>query len=503
MEKLFLELLNRSITAGWLILAVMLVRVLFRRAPKWVTGCLWILVAVRLVMPFSVESVYSLIPTAELFPYEILYSKTPAIDTGVEVLDILVNHSLESSVPDPGDSVNPLQIVAALSSFVWVAGMTVLLVSAAVSYTLLRHKVRTAVRLRENIRQSEFITTPFVLGVFRPTVYLPFSVEDADAEYIIAHEKAHIRRGDHLVKPFAYLLLSVYWFNPLMWAAYILICRDIELACDERVIRNMGTDERKAYSTVLLEFTAKQKLITACPVAFGEVGVKTRIKSVLNYKKPALWLIAAALAVCVVCGVCLMTDPQPIEGLPSAERIAGITISHSISELYIPLDGEQIPQLMEAFGTATKTYRSSYNDTLDMTSLDNSAYLEVTISLADESISPPFQKYYLYSQKGKAYLMRPYDAVYRFDDEFYDILYNYYFISLREHTQDVYLRYIHEKMDVERELEQAMQTTESLTNDLEKALQKEEQLIQQYNEAMEREEELNAALEQYLAERNG
>ncbi len=505
MEKLFLELLNRSITAGWLILAVMLVRVLFRRAPKWVTGCLWILVAVRLVMPFSVESVYSLIPTAELFPYEILYSKTPAIDTGVEVLDILVNHSLESSVPAPGDSVNPLQIVAALSSFVWVAGMTVLLVSAAVSYILLRHKVRTAVRLRENIRQSEFITTPFVLGVFRPTVYLPFSVEDADAEYIIAHEKAHIRRGDHLVKPFAYLLLSVYWFNPLMWAAYILICRDIELACDERVIRNMGTDERKAYSTVLLEFTAKQKLITVCPVAFGEVGVKTRIKSVLNYKKPALWLIAAALAVCVVCGVCLMTDPQPIEGLPSAEEIAGIRMNSFPANTEVSMeDGQKmLPLVLEMFGKATKTFRGSYDDEPQTENLDGGTYLEITFHYADETVSPSFQTYYLYSQKGKAYLMRPYDAVYRFDDEFYDVLYNYYFISLREHTQDVYLRYIHEKMDVERELEQAMQNTESLTNDLEKALQKEELLIQQYNEAKEREEELNAALEQYLAERNG
>lgn len=459
MEKLFLELLNRSITAGWLILAVILLRLLFRRTPKWVMGILWLLIAVRLVNPFSVESVYSLIPTAELFPQEILYSDKPSVDTGVEVLDILVNHSLESSVPDPGDSVNPLQIVAALSSFVWLAGMTVLLVSAAVSYILLRHKVRTAVRLRENIRQSEFITTPFVLGVFRPTVYLPFSVEESDAEYIIAHEKAHIRRGDHLVKPFAYLLLSVYWFNPLMWAAYIFICRDIELACDERVIRNMGTDERKAYSNVLLEFTAKQKLITVCPVAFGEVGVKTRIKSVLNYKKPALWLIAAALAVCVVCGVCLMTDPQPIEGLPSAEEIAGIRMNSFPANTEVSMeDGQKmLPILLEVFGKATKTFRGSYDDEPQTENLDGGTYLEITFHYADETVSPSFQTYYLYSQKGKAYLMRPYDAVYRFDDEFYDILYNYYFISLREHTQDVYLRYIHEKMDAERELEQAME----------------------------------------------
>lgn len=223
MEKIFLELLNRSITAGWLILAVILLRLLFRRVPKWVTGILWLLIAVRLVSPFAIESVYSLIPAAETVPYEILYSETPAIDSGVDVIDIAVNHSLGSSVPDPGDSVNPLQVTAILSSYIWLAGMTAMLLFSGISYILLKRKVRTAVRLRENIKQSEAIHTPFVLGMIRPTVYLPFSVEEADAEYIIAHEKAHIRRGDHLIKPAAFLLLSVYWFHPLMWAAYILL----------------------------------------------------------------------------------------------------------------------------------------------------------------------------------------------------------------------------------------------------------------------------------------
>ena len=493
MEKLFLEFFNRSIAAGWLILAVILLRLLFRRVPKWVTGCLWLLIAVRLVIPFSVESVYSLLPAAEMFPQEILYSETPAADTGVPVIDAAVNHSLGSSVPNPGDSVNPLQIVAALSSVVWIAGMGVMLLFSGISYVLLKRKVRTAVRLRGNIRQSEFITTPFVLGIFRPMIYLPFSVEEADAEYIIAHEKAHIRRGDHLIKPAAFLLLSVYWFHPLMWAAYILLCRDIELACDERVIGNMSADERKAYSEVLLGFTEKQKLISVCPAAFGEIGVKTRIRSVLNYRKPKFWGIVLALAACVVCGVCLLTDPQPITGLPAAEEIAGITMDcvPSNTEVAMEDDREMLPILLEMFGKATKTYRNSYNDTPYTEDVDGGTYLKITLNYADETVSPSFQTYYLYTRKGKAYLMRPYDAVYRFDDEFYDVLYDHYFVSLREHTQDVYLRLNHEKLELEVELTGQLFQAAAENRELENQLvQQQSELIATRGEVLEYAREL-------------
>ena len=427
MEKLFLELLDRSITAGWIVLAAVLIRLLFRRSPKWVTGCLWILVAVRLVMPFSIESVYSLIPTAETVPYEILYSETPAIDTGVYGIDTVVNHSLESSVPNPGDSVNPLQVTAILSSYVWFAGMTALLASAAVSYILLKRKVRTAVRLRENIRQSEFIDTPFVLGIVRPTVYLPFSAEDADAEYIIAHEKAHIRRGDHLVKPTAFLLLSVYWFNPLMWLAYILLCRDIELACDERVIRNMSADERRSYSRILLEFSMKQKLITACPVAFGEVGVKTRVKSVLNYRKPAFWGIVLALAACVVCGVCLLTDPVRIDVLPEPQTVDRITMEQFrseervyASEISVLNDREAVEAVMQALNMATKTPVQSFRDRPYPEDLDGEEYYEIRMSLEDETIVP---RVYLYSVNGRWCLEIPYDHKYRVSDTVADTVY--------------------------------------------------------------------------------
>lgn len=493
MENLFLELLNRSITAGWLILAVILIRLLFRRTPKWVTGILWIFVAVRLVIPFSVESVYSLIPATDS---EVLvmnvYTAVSDREDGKLIAgqEYNVEHSIQLWPKDIFYP-EPVRTAADILPYVWLAGMTVLLISAAVSYVFLKRKIRTAVRLRENIRQSEQIGTPFVLGIFRPTVYLPFSVDNADAEYIIAHEKTHIRRGDHLIKPAAFLLLSVYWFHPLMWLAYILLCRDIELACDESVVRNMSADERKSYSTVLLECTAKHRLIAACPVAFGEIGVKTRVKSVLNYKKPAFRGIVLALAVCVVCGVCLLTDPQPITGLPDTEEIAGITMDcvPSNTEVTMEDDEKWIPVVLEMFGKATKTSRSSYNDTPDVTELDGGTYLEITFHYADETVSPPYQTYYLYTQKGKAYLMRPYDAVYRFDDEFYDALYNQYFVSLRKHTQDVYLRYIHEKMDVERELEQTAAENEVLQTQIE---QKQAELIATRGEALDYARELEA-----------
>ncbi len=505
MEKLFLELLNRSITAGWLVLAAVLVRLLFKRAPKWITGCLWVLVAVRLLIPFSLESVYSLIPTAETVPYEILYSEIPAIESGVPVIDEAVNPQLaESSVPTVGASVNPLQIVTAVSAYLWIAGLACMLTSAAVSYILLKRRVRTAVRLRENIRQSEYIETPFVLGIFRPTVYLPYDVEDTDVEYIIAHEKTHIRRGDHLVKPFAFALLSVYWFNPLMWAAYILLCRDIELACDEHVIENMSADERKAYSTVLLEFSTKQKLITACPVAFGEVGVKTRIKSVLNYKKPAFWVIVLALAVCVVCGVCLTTDPKPIDVLPEADEIAYIEIErvyysngNAHGEGAVGFDTD-LEAFFAGLGTATKTYLKSWNDTPDIEKLDNGIYYRLTFHYADETASPSSSDVFLYSKKGNTCLMVPYDHVYRIDKEYLTSVTSAYHSEQLEETTSVYTRLTHEKLDVQQELEQQLTDHQKKMDELEDALLNEQGSTEELQAALLYEQEYTGEVMEVL-----
>ena len=310
METLFLRLVNLSITAGWLVLAVIAVRLIFRRAPRWIFCALWGLVALRLVCPFSIESGLSLIPSAETFPRDILYTARPQIHSGLSALNSAVNPILsEALVPSPAASANPTQVWSFVLSWVWLAGTAVMLAYALVSFLLLRHRMATATRVEGNIRQSEQTDTPFVLGLFRPTIYLPYGLAGEDLTHVIAHERAHICRRDHWWKPLGFVLLSVYWFQPLLWAAYVLLCRDIETACDERVIREMSREDRRGYSTALLNCSIRRRRIAACPLAFGETGVKGRIRRVMDYRRPAFWVVAAALVVCVAVAVCFLTDP--------------------------------------------------------------------------------------------------------------------------------------------------------------------------------------------------
>lgn len=311
MEALFLKLVNMSITASWLVLAIIAVRLIFKKTPKWILCLLWGLVAIRLICPFSFESALSLIPSAEPLPQEIIYTAQPEIQSGVPVIDYTVNPMLESSMtPIEPASANPTQIWSFILSQVWILGMLLMLIYSLVSYLLLKRKVATAIPVRRGIKQSEFVDSPFVLGIIRPMIYLPIGMAEGDMTYVIAHEKAHIRRRDHWWKPLGFLLLSIYWFNPLLWAAYILLCRDIEAACDEKVIREMDKDDRRAYSTALLNCSIHRRRITACPLAFGEVGVKERVKGVMNYKKPAFWVILIALVISIVVAVCFMTNPK-------------------------------------------------------------------------------------------------------------------------------------------------------------------------------------------------
>lgn len=312
METVFIKLLNMSITAGWLILAVVILRAVFKRAPKSILCVLWALVGIRLICPFSIKSVLSAVPSVETVPQNILYSRAPAIDSGIEALNESINPILSQSLaPDMAMSVNPMQVIAFAASAVWIAGMAALLLYTAISYLRLRKRVATAVRLKDNIWQSEAVTSPFVLGVFRPRIYLPFGMDEESMRHVIKHETAHIKRRDHWIKPAGFLLLTVYWFNPLIWLAYSLMCRDIELACDEQAIKALNADDKKAYSAALLACSVSRRSIAACPLAFGEIGVKQRIKNVLNYKKPAFWIIAAALASCLAVAVLFMTDPTP------------------------------------------------------------------------------------------------------------------------------------------------------------------------------------------------
>ena len=313
MEAIFLKLVNMSITASWLVLAVIAVRFLFRKAPKWILCLLWGLVAVRLICPFSIESAMSLIPSTEPLPQEIIYTAEPQIHSGVPVIDNTVNPVLGSSMaPAELTSANPTQIWSFILSQVWILGMVLMFAYTLVSYLLLKRKVAAAIPLTKGIKQCEYVDSPFVLGILRPVIYLPFDMAEADCAYVIAHEKAHIRRRDHWWKPFGFLLLSVYWFNPVLWVAYILLCRDIEAACDEKVIREMDKDGRRAYSTALLNCSVHRRRIAACPLAFGEVGVKARVKSVMNYKKPAFWVILIALIISVIVAVCFLTNPKDV-----------------------------------------------------------------------------------------------------------------------------------------------------------------------------------------------
>ncbi len=361
MNTVFLKLLNMSITAGWLILAVILVRLVLKKAPKWIRCVLWGLVAVRLILPFSFKSILSLIPSSETIPANIASLQQPRIDSGIPIVNEAVNPVLsEALAPAASTGADPLETLLSVASCVWAAGIAVMLVYALVSWLKLRKTVSVSVPAGEGIRACDEVKAPFILGVFRPVIYVPSSMGGETLDYVIRHETAHLRRRDHLWKPLGFLLLAIYWFNPLCWAAYILLCRDIEMACDEKVIRDMDRDDVAAYSQALLDCSFPRRSIAACPLAFGEVGVKDRIRSVLNYRKPAFWIILAALVACVVLAVCLLTDPSSAKDPYSGKikvrgfepPVEGLTWSDSIEraeEILGPGErGEQATESVES-----------------------------------------------------------------------------------------------------------------------------------------------------------
>ena len=322
MSELFLKIVNMSISASWVVIAVLTLRFCLKKAPKWVNVLLWGIVAVRMVFPFSIESVLSLIPSAETISPSIMMEQSPSVQTGVPALNHVINPVISGSfTPAPGASANPLQIWIPVLAGIWLFGIAALFLYSAVSYWRLRRKVCEAVILRGNIYQSEKVCSPFVLGIIRPKIYLPYHMDSREMDHVIAHEQTHIRRKDHWWKPRGFLLLTTHWFNPLMWLSYILLCRDIELACDEKVIRKMSNEQRADYTQALVACSVDRRLITACPLAFGEIGVKERVKSVMNYKKPAFWIVLASVIVCAVIAVCFLTNPIGFQFDVSANTI--------------------------------------------------------------------------------------------------------------------------------------------------------------------------------------
>ena len=335
MAAVFLKLLNLSISASWLVLAVLVLRLVSKRSPKWMNVLLWGIVALRLVLPFSVESALSLIPSAEtVSPAVVQFDPAPTITSGVSIIDNAVNPSLsEHFAAVPTMSVNPLYVWTEIAGWVWLIGLGAMLLYALVSYLRLRRRVSVSLPVQDHIYLCDAISSPFILGVVKPHIYLPSGLDEVQRQNVLSHEQAHLARRDHWWKPLGFALLAVYWFNPVLWLAYALLCRDIELACDERVIRTMDESAVKTYSTVLLACSMPRKAVITCPLAFGEVGVKERVKNALHYKKPAFWVVAASVTVCIVVAVCFLTNP------PTDTDAAGLVGFHREQVTYADVTG--------------------------------------------------------------------------------------------------------------------------------------------------------------------
>ena len=351
MAAVFLKLLNLSISASWLVLAVLVLRLVSKRSPKWMNVLLWGIVALRLMLPFSIESALSLIPSAEtVSPAAVQFDPAPTITSGVSVIDNAVNPSLSehfSAVPTA--SVNPLYVWTEIAGWVWLIGLGAMLLYALVSYLRLRRRVSVSLPVQDHIYLCDAISSPFILGVVKPHIYLPSGLDEVQRQNVLSHERAHLARRDHWWKPLGFALLAVYWFNPVLWLAYTLLCRDIELACDERVIRTMDESAVKTYSTVLLACSMPRKAVITCPLAFGEVGVKERVKNALHYKKPAFWVVAASVTVCIVVAVCFLTNP------PTDTDAAGLVGFHREQVTYADVTGASGAQPSNVQLTAEET----------------------------------------------------------------------------------------------------------------------------------------------------
>ncbi|WP_051625381.1 M56 family metallopeptidase [Butyrivibrio sp. AE2005] len=309
MERVFLFVLNNAITVSALIIAIIVVRALGKKMPKWITCMLWGIVAVKLIVPLQFESVLSLIPTRDPIPANIAVETNPQINSGISSVDEFVNPIIRQNfTPDPVASINPLQICIDLAGYMWIAGVIIMLTYAVTSYVAIRKRVSASVKTAPKVYECDYISDSFILGFFSPRVYISSGLSEEAKGYILRHEFAHLSRCDYIWKPLGFMILAAYWFNPLCWIAYILLCKDIEYACDEKVTRNIEKGEKAEYCRILLENSVPMKMITACPVAFGGIDVKNRIKNVVNYKKQAFWITIASIMVCVAVGVCFATS---------------------------------------------------------------------------------------------------------------------------------------------------------------------------------------------------
>jgi len=349
MTRIFLHVFNASIPASYLIFAVLVLRFFTKKAPRWISVLLWGIVSLRLLCPVFAESSLSLIPSAETVSPGIMTDPTPSVQTGIPLLNDRLNPILEENfAPLPGDSANPLQILLPAVAFLWLLGVGALLLYAFCSWAILRKKLSTAISCGNHVYQSERIKVPFVLGILRPKIYLPFSLNKKEIRHVLSHENAHIRRGDPLWKALGFLALALHWFNPLVWVSFVLFCRDVEFSCDEKVIRGLTRDERAEYSRALLFCSTERSRPLTYPLCFGEVSVRERIRSVLKYRKPTTIAASIGLILCVVIGFFFLTNPKaaPLPDHPSFDKESPSTGDQTAGDIHPP-QTEESPWIFE------------------------------------------------------------------------------------------------------------------------------------------------------------
>lgn len=369
LDKIFLQVLNMSFTASIVILFVLFARLLLKNAPKNFSYPLWSVVLFRLICPYSFESIFSLLPT-KVTPISenIVYMTVPKIDTGISAINNTVNTSLPAATPYA--SVNPLQIWMFLGRTAWLMGIAILLLYSIVSLLRLHKQLRNAVHIKENIYLAEGLETAFVMGLFRPKIYLPTTLSTEEKRYILLHEETHIKRFDHVVKILSFFVLCLHWFNPLVWLAFFLSNKDMEMSCDEAVIKKMGNDVKKEYSSSLLSLATGKRIVGGIPLAFGEGDTKGRIKNVLDYKKPTFWIIIVALI--TVLAICIGLAANPQNNQKSQESIAANLLKHRTE--YVG-DNSKVGAIINALEYPNKVKYSSFELYTD------SPPLSVTINL--------------------------------------------------------------------------------------------------------------------------
>ena len=344
MSSTFIEFVNISIMASWLVLAILFIRILFEKIPKYIYCILWGIVGLRLILPFSIESQLSLIPTTNTIDTTIHHSR-PTIQTGIEIVDSNINHYISSNYYE-GVTVetNAFESFSSILSIIWILGIILMFLYSVYSYYRIHKKVEASILYKDNIYYCDEIDTPFILGIFKPKIYIPSYLNEKEIIYVLKHEQAHLKRKDHFYKPIGFTLLSIYWFNPILWIAYILLCRDIEAACDEKVIKDMNNNCKKEYSETLFNCSTQRNMILVCPLAFGEVGVKERIKSIINYKKPSFWVIILSVILCIGISIGFLTNPKHNRIIDINDTTTHITLFDNVSSILIPEGRNEICQ---------------------------------------------------------------------------------------------------------------------------------------------------------------